>query len=88
MDSKGNVVKEMPVNESQKIDFGFLEAGTYGYRLVDDRNNNRKWDTGNYLQHKQPEAVLYSTDKPNVRGAWELDTEWNLTTPKSSLRGK
>lgn len=88
MDSKGNVVKEMPVSQSQKIDFGFLEAGTYGYRLVDDRNNNGKWDTGNYLQHKQPETVLYSTDKPNVRGAWELDTEWNLTAPKSTLRGK
>lgn len=88
LDSKGNVLKEQRVSQSQKIDYGLLEAGTYSYRLIDDVNNNGRWDTGNYLQHKQPESVLYSSERPNVRGAWDLETEWNLAKPKSSLKGK
>lgn len=88
LDSKGNVLKEQRINQSIKVDYGLLEAGTYSYRLIDDVNNNGRWDTGNYLQHKQPESVLYSSERPNVRGAWDLETEWNLNKPKGTLKGK
>jgi hypothetical protein len=87
LDNKGNVLKEQRVSQSQKVDYGLLEAGTYSYRLIDDVNNNGRWDTGNYLQHKQPEGVLYSSERPNVRGAWDLETEWDLGKPKGSPRG-
>jgi hypothetical protein len=87
LDNKGNVLKEQRISQSQKIDYGLLEAGTYSYRLIDDVNNNGRWDTGNYLQHKQPEGVLYSSERPNVRGAWDLETEWDLGKPKGSPKG-
>ncbi len=80
LNSRNEVLKEMVVTQSQKIDYGTLEAGTYGFRLVIDENKNGKWDTGNYNEHIQPEVVLYSSEKPNIRAAWDLTVEWNLKT--------
>lgn len=78
LNSKNEVLKEQVITRSQKIDYGFLAAGIYGFRLVIDENKNGKWDTGNYNEHTQPEVVLYSSEKPNIRAAWDLTVEWDL----------
>jgi hypothetical protein len=88
LDSKDKILKEIRINKSQKIDFGLLPAGTYSYRLINDANNNGLWDTGNYLQHIQPEGGLYSTDKPTIRGGWDLNTEWDLSGKTAPVKGK
>lgn len=85
LNSKNEVLKEQVITRSQKIDYGTLPAGTYGFRLVLDENKNARWDTGNYNEHIQPEVVLYSSEKPNIRAAWDLTVEWNLT---AKSRGK
>lgn len=88
LNAKGDVLKEMRINSSQKIDFGLLEPANYSFRLIEDLNNNGRWDTGNYFSHKQPEVVYYSTEKPNVRAAWELDAEWKLNGPAKAPEKK
>lgn len=84
LNSKNEIVKEQLINKSQKIDYGLLLPGSYTFRLIDDSNKNGRWDTGNYLKHIQPETVLYSNEKPNVRSAWDMAVEWDLN--KKALR--
>lgn len=79
LSSKGDVLKEQLVTRSLKVDYGTLEPGAYSFRLIIDENKNGRWDTGNYIEHIQPEVVLYSSEKPNVRAAWDLAVDWNLT---------
>lgn len=88
LNTKGDILKEMRINSSQKIDFGLLEPAIYSFRLIEDLNNNGRWDTGNYFSHIQPEVVYYSTEKPNVRAAWELDAEWKLNGPAKAPEKK
>lgn len=90
LNEKGEVLRDMPINQNQKIDFGILEPAVYSYRLIEDTNNNKVWDSGNYLKHIQPEVVFYSSEKPTIRAAWDLDTEWNLNKSggNGAIKGK
>ncbi len=60
------------------VEFNYLDPGDYKIRLIVDRNNNGKWDTGDYLKHKQPEIVIYYDEKIEIRANWDHEFEWNL----------
>ena len=55
-----------------------VPPGTYYLRLTIDANGNGQWDTGNYLQHLQPEEVYYYPKKLRLRANWDLDENWNI----------
>jgi len=42
-------------------------------RFIYDENGNGKWDTGTYLENKQPEKVVYFSGKFDVRSGWDLE---------------
>jgi hypothetical protein len=44
----------------------------YKLRVIEDTNENRYWDTGNY-PFSQPESVFLSPTATNLRANWELD---------------
>jgi hypothetical protein len=47
-------------------------------KLIHDRNGNGKWDTGDYLGRKQPEAVEFHAGKINIRSNFDLELTWDL----------
>ncbi|MDR2562844.1 MAG: Ig-like domain-containing protein [Prevotellaceae bacterium] len=58
--------------------FPYLEAGKYGVRVIEDKNANGRWDTGQYLAHKQPERVVmmrFADDEDLIamRASWEIE---------------
>ena len=55
-----------------------VKPGNYYLRLTIDSNGNGKWDTGNYLNHLQPEEVYYYPKKLTLRRNWDLDERWNI----------
>jgi uncharacterized protein (DUF2141 family) len=55
-----------------------VKPGNYYMRLTIDTNGNGKWDTGNYLNHLQPEEVYYYPKKLTLRRNWDLDERWNI----------
>ena len=61
-----------------KADFANVPPGTYYARIVLDRNGNGRWDTGNYLQHIQPEEVYYYPKPLKLRRNWDVDQSWNI----------
>lgn len=77
LDGQGKSIKTLTIIKPQKINFGFLPPGTYNARLIEDRNNNTLWDTGNY-PNLQPENVLYG-EKITIRAGWDQTLDWNLT---------
>ncbi len=88
--SEENVLREK-YNENMKkgiIRFDYLDPGDYRLKLIYDRNGNKKWDTGNYLQHRQPERVIYHPETFNVRSNWEYEIDWNVVNTKVLIREK
>ena len=66
--------------EDGRIDFFFLYPGKYYVRLINDRNKNGKWDTGEYYDKTFPEEVFYINNLFELKQNWEHATEpWNVT---------
>ncbi len=61
-----------------KADLDNVPPGTYYVRVILDRNGNGRWDTGNYLQHIQPEEVYYFPKPLKLRRNWDVDQSWNI----------
>lgn len=59
--------------------FSGLSAGQYKIRVIQDKNENQKWDLGNILLFQPPEPAkfyydsFYNTDIIEVRNNWEIN---------------
>ena len=65
--------------EDSNYSFKLLDPGKYFLRLIKDKNNNDKWDTGNYLKKIQPEEVIYFPFELELRANWDLNESFNTT---------
>jgi hypothetical protein len=59
-----------PVKDTMIV-MEMLSPGGYTLRVIDDRNQNGKWDHGLLLLHQQPEEVIPYPDKINLKAGWE-----------------
>ena len=79
IDSNGDIVREFKnVNLDTTYNFDYVRPGKYTFRLIEDVNNNDKWDTGNYLKKIKPESVYYFANELEVRANWDLNETFNL----------
>ena len=59
-------------SENKNISFDLLIPQKYKIRIIYDLNQNGIWDTGSYLEKKQPEHVEYFPETQEVRANWLL----------------
>ena len=57
--------------------FELVPPGTYSIRLTEDKNRNRKWDTGSYKEKRFAERIVTKVLE-NIREGWE--TEFLIST--------
>ena len=60
-EKRDKVIRSFIVDKDETILFPYLKAGKYSIRFTEDKNRNGIVDTGNLLEHKQPEKVLFYT---------------------------
>ena len=53
-----------------------LKAGKYQAVIIEDANKNRRWDAGNYLEHRQSE-IIRTVDIEELRENWEVESSVN-----------
>jgi uncharacterized protein (DUF2141 family) len=68
-------IERVVVTDNATVRFKLLPPSTYIIRAITDTNKNGKWDTGNYLQKRAPEKVIYHPTIFNIRSNWDLPTE-------------
>jgi len=56
----------------KRLVFTNLLTATYTIQLVEDRNGNGRWDTGDYYAHRQPERIFTKKLEP-LRANWEVE---------------
>lgn len=80
--AKGDVLAEHYSENETQINFDAIKPEKYMLRVIYDDNKNREWDTGDYLQKRQPEEVIYFTndkdDLIDVRANWDVEQPFNL----------
>lgn len=79
---KGETLAHDYSEKNTKIEFNFLEPKDYILRVIYDDNKNRKWDSGNYLEKRQAEEVIYySKIIKDVRANWNVNETFDLSIP-------
>ena len=73
IDRKGKLVRKVHQNKDDFYTIEFLLPNDYQIRYVKDLNNNGKWDTGSYLEKRQPEQVVYLKEALSLRANWDLN---------------
>jgi hypothetical protein len=93
LDKSEKVLAENYLKKAGKTVFPLLESGIYRFRVIYDLNGDRKWTTGDFTTHTQPEPVSYYPGEIELKAGWELDQAWdvavkNFKDPKLLLKKK
>ncbi|MDY6802041.1 MAG: Ig-like domain-containing protein [Bacteroidota bacterium] len=76
------VYREKIIQNDQMVEFAFLLPKEILFKIIVDANFNGKWDTGEYLEHIQPEEVFYYDSPINVRSNWDIEINMTVKNNK------
>lgn len=76
LNGQDQVVKETKAVNGV-AEFYYLKPEKYYLRLIVDRNNNGKWDTGDYDKDQQAEEVYYYPEVIECKAKWDITESWN-----------
>ena len=73
---------DQPVRKARVKDGGALfmdlKPDKYYARLVNDRDGDGEWDTGDYASKTQPEEVFYCPKMFNIMQNWQVEESWDV----------
>jgi uncharacterized protein (DUF2141 family) len=79
--TKGDVLATKYTEESTALNFNLIEPALYTLRAIYDTNKNQEWDSGNYLEKRQAEKVIYFSKEIDVRANWDVNQTFDLSLP-------
>lgn len=71
VNAKNEVIRVGKLTEPGIIQFESLEPGSYFIKVVIDENNNGIWDTGSFLERRQPEIIKFFDKLIELRANWD-----------------
>ena len=84
---KNNVYRRQKITSDGTYSFEYMEPETYRFKFIHDRNGNGKWDTGKYMDKRQPEKVEFIPRDLKVRANWDHDISYVLGSNDSPPKG-
>ncbi len=85
---KDKLLRTRKITESGQYVLEYLEPATYQIKYVHDKNLNGKWDTGKYMEKKQPEKVEFFPKDISVRANWDHDVDYEMGSNDTFPAGK
>lgn len=79
LDPKERVVASRLIKQPGVSVFDYLSPGNYSLKAIYDQNGNGIWDTGNYLNHIQPEHVFLHKMTDQLRSGWDHEVNWIIS---------
>ena len=79
--TKGDVLATEYTEENTTLNFNLIEPAVYTLRAIYDTNKNKEWDSGNYLEKRQAEEVIYFSEEIPVRANWDVNLAFDLSLP-------
>lgn len=76
LNQKGEVYQEKYLNEESTFSFENIEAGTYTIRVIEDMNENRRWDPASFYENRQAEKVYYYLNEENKSKEIIIKSGW------------
>jgi len=71
------IYRKTPTFTTESITIPYLMPGKYKVRIVFDANGNNRWDTGDYLKHRQPEETYEPAKEIEIRPNWDINQTYD-----------
>ena len=78
---RGEILESQYTEKNTRIEFNLIRPALFSLRAIYDENKNKEWDTGNYLEKRQPEEVIYFSKEIDVRANWDVEQVFDLSIP-------
>jgi uncharacterized protein (DUF2141 family) len=81
INDKEQVVREaffsfsLSSSNAASIEFTDVLPGAYRVKTIFDNNENKKWDTGNMIDKRQPEQLMIHAKQIMILSDWEIEEE-------------
>ncbi|MGB0932293.1 MAG: Ig-like domain-containing protein [Chitinophagales bacterium] len=76
-DNKNKVIKEQKLTNNQLM-LPYLKPSEYQISVIEDRNKDGIWTTGDYELKRQPEKIFMIAEKVEIRPNWENEVVVDL----------
>lgn len=78
LDEKNTLRQEKLHVTAGLLEFHYVPAGTIKFRIIEDTNDNGRWDTGNVVERRQPERAEFFFSEQNedtfaTKVNWEIE---------------
>ena len=77
LDANNALQQEKRDITSGDVQFNYVPAGEIKFRVIEDRNGNGRWDTGNLVERRQPERAEIYKD-PAGEETFATKTNWEI----------
>jgi uncharacterized protein (DUF2141 family) len=75
----GTLISKDKVKAGTKtLSFKLLPPGEYSFKIIEDSNGNRQWDTGDYWKRRQPERIFFYSGAITLRANWDVDAQMKI----------
>ena len=81
-DKDNTILKTEYLKKDTILTYENIISGNYHLELIYDENENKIWDTGNYLKNRQPERILYYPDDIIVKPNWDNSVDIKIKAQK------
>ena len=78
-DNSGKVIATSYSEKATDIEFNLIEPAKYTLRIIYDDNKNQEYDSGNFLEKRQAEEVIYYPKEIDVRANWDVIQPFDLS---------
>ncbi|SHK71982.1 Ig-like domain-containing protein [Xylanibacter ruminicola] len=78
LNGSGKMVKQSLVKK-HVAEFKYIKPDKYYVSAFIDSNGNGVWDTGDYAEGRQAEAVYYYPREIECKAKWDVSQSWNVT---------
>ncbi|GHV65383.1 hypothetical protein FACS1894199_05920 [Bacteroidia bacterium] len=74
------ILQEIVTDKNGQIVFDYLNPAKYGVRAILDANGNGVWDTGLYLEKRQPEEIVYLKGELEVKKNFDVEQDFDVSS--------
>ncbi|MGE4569181.1 MAG: Ig-like domain-containing protein [Bacteroidales bacterium] len=74
--SSSKIVAQTRLSSDTVASLPYIRPGKYRLRAIHDTNDNGKWDTGNWMERRQPESIEIYKDTLDLKKGFNLEVKW------------
>ena len=72
-EEKETLIASSYLNADSIVDFPLLKADVYRIKIIEDRDFNGRWSSGDYSQKHLPEKVFYHPNSIEIKAGWKIN---------------